>query len=185
MGDHRSFLSALPEDARRALTERSNGPGLARLALHLGLIALLGGAIAAGVPLWWALLPIQGVLIAFLFTLQHECAHKTPFRTEWLNEAVGRVCGALILQPFEWFRYYHLAHHRHTGDPARDPELAGGPQRGWTTFALGLSGWTYWRHNIGVLVANAAGRVGSHAPPRARRRIAWEARAMIAVYLGA
>ncbi|MEL7464019.1 MAG: fatty acid desaturase [Pseudomonadota bacterium] len=183
MSDHKAFLSALPEETRRALTERSDGHGLARLALHLGLIAAIGVWIAAEGPFWAALLPLQGVLIVFLFTLQHECTHKTPFRSEWVNEAVGRLSGLMILQPFEWFRYYHLAHHRHTGDPGRDPELAGGPRRGWAAFWIGLSGWGYWRHNIGVLIANAAGRPGPHAPARAAGRIAWEARLMLALYL--
>ena len=93
------------------------------------------------------------------------------------------LVGGLIVQPFRWFRYYHLAHHRFTGDPDRDPELAGGPPRGWADFLIGLSGWTYWRHNIGVLFACAAGRVGPHTPEKAWRPVMQEAQSMLAFYL--
>lgn len=179
---HKAFLTGLPDATRRELTERADAPGLVRLALHFGLIAALGLWIASEGALWWALIPVQGVLIVFLFTLEHECIHKTPFRTLWLNEWVGRVAGFMILQPFEAFRYYHLAHHRHTGDPERDPELARGPQRGWAAFWIGLSGWAYWRHGVTTLTSNAIGRTGPYAPERARPRIMWEARAMIAFY---
>ena len=61
----------------------------------------------------------------FLFTLEHECSHQTPFKSTWLNELSGHICAILILQPFLWFRVFRMAHHRHTNDPAKDPELAG------------------------------------------------------------
>ena len=43
----------------------------------------------------------------------------------WLNDAValGRAARSLMLPP-AYFRAFHFAHHRHTQDPARDPELA-------------------------------------------------------------
>ena len=114
MTDHKAFLSGLPADLREAMTARSDGPGLWHLAGHLGAILGLGALIATGVPGWWLLLPVQGVLIVFLFTLEHEATHKTPFANVRLNDEVGRVAGFLLLLPFEWFRYFHLAHHRWT-----------------------------------------------------------------------
>src|SRR5690606_19482530 len=93
------------------------------LAGHLGLIVVVGAAIALRLPFWPLLLPVQGALVVFLFTLAHECTHRTPFRSGWLNEAVGRLAGVANLLPFEWFRYFHLAHHRFTNLPGQDPEL--------------------------------------------------------------
>ena len=69
--DHKAFLSALPADLREAMTERSDGPGLWHLAGHLGAIVAVGGLIAAGVPGWWALMPVQGMLIVFLDAREH------------------------------------------------------------------------------------------------------------------
>ena len=149
MTDHKAFLKSLPEEVRSALTERSDRPGLARLALHFGLIAFCAYWIAMEGAYWGVLVPVQGVLIVFLFTLEHECTHKTPFRTEWLNEWVGRASGLLILQPFVWFRYFHLAHHRYTNLPDKDPELmAGGKPESWPAFLWhlghGRPSWGFW-----------------------------------------
>ena len=182
--DHRAFLAALPPEERAALHVRSDRAGLAHLAVHAGAILGCGAWIALGLPLWWALIPVQGVLIAFLFTLQHECTHRTPFASRGVNEWVGRVAGFLIAQPFAWFRAFHLAHHRHTNDPARDPELQGGGKpEGWRAMALHLSGWPYWRAHALTLVRAAFGRVdGDYVGDRARPRIVREARIMLAGY---
>ncbi|TGS93002.1 fatty acid desaturase, partial [Mesorhizobium sp. M8A.F.Ca.ET.213.01.1.1] len=85
---------------------------------------LLGGLIAARVPLWPLLMLPQGILIVFLFTLLHETVHRTAFETQWLNDAVARLCSLAIALPADWFRYFHFAHHRFTQDPDNDPELA-------------------------------------------------------------
>ena len=92
--DHQGFLAGIDPATRARLTERSDAPGLWRLSLHAGAIVLLGGLIAAGVPGWWALLPVQGVLIVSLFTLEHEATHRTPFRSI-LAERLGRAGGGV------------------------------------------------------------------------------------------
>ncbi len=122
--DHKEFLQKLPAEAKARLTLRSDMAGLKHLVGHLGAIVLLALYIGFALPLWWLLLPVQGVLIVFLFTLEHEATHKTPFASERLNEAVGHLCGFLLLLPFQWFRYFHLAHHRWTNIADKDPELA-------------------------------------------------------------
>ena len=98
--DHKAFLAALPADVKTDLTVTGNGPGLRRLAAHGGLIVLAGALIAAGVPGWWLLLPVQGVLIAFLFAAEHECTHRTPFASARLNDWVGRMAGVMLVLPF-------------------------------------------------------------------------------------
>ena len=61
--DHRAVIAALGKGQRDVLLERSDGPGLVRLAVHWGGIVLFGALIHAAVPLWPALLVIQGILI--------------------------------------------------------------------------------------------------------------------------
>ncbi|WP_137702776.1 fatty acid desaturase [Marimonas lutisalis] len=186
--DHRSFLKSLPDETAKTLTRRSDGPGLRHLAAHGGLIILVGAWIAAGWPLWWVLIPVQGVLIVFLFTLEHEATHKTPFANEMLNEWVGRICGVLLLLPFEWFRYFHLAHHRYTNIPGKDPELGPDDRK---LDALGpwlwhVSGLPYWGAMARQLIVNAMDRAkADYLPPRVLPRIAREARIMLAVYAAA
>src|ERR1051325_3779554 len=112
----------------RHLSQRRDGPAAIRMASHLGAIALMGCLVTAstvlGSPLW-AVPPVvcQGFLVAFLFMPLHETVHKTAFRTRWPNVAFGHLCGVAIGFPYEYYSVFHWEHHRHTQDPAKDPEL--------------------------------------------------------------
>ena len=177
--DHKAFVTALPPEMKARLTRKSDRAGLWHLAGHGGAILLCAGLIAAGVPGWQVLLPVQGVLIVFLFTLEHEATHKTPFASERLNEWVGRICGFLLVLPFEWFRYFHLAHHRHTNIPGRDPELEGGKPETLRAWVWQVSGLPYWIAELRLLVRLIIGRAkGDYLPASALPRIVAEARWM-------
>ncbi|MEM9765929.1 MAG: fatty acid desaturase, partial [Pseudomonadota bacterium] len=183
--DHKSWMRTVPPETLAALNETSDRAGLLQLAGHLGAIAAVGAVILAGPPGWWLLLPVQGVLLVFLFTLLHETVHFTPFRSRWLNLAAGYLAGGVLLIPPHWFRYYHLAHHRHTHDPALDPELAEPKPESWGAYAWYLTGLSVWRSSIRTLLRNAAGRARDpFLPERARGRVQAEALAMLAFYAG-
>jgi fatty acid desaturase len=181
--DHRAWLGSVPAEVRAGLAKRSDGPGLRHLAAHGGAILACGGLIASGVPGWWWLLPVQGVLLVFLFTLEHEATHQTPFASRRLNEAVGHACGMVLVLPFLWFRHFHLAHHRWTNIPGRDPELEGGKPATAAAWALHVSGLPYWTAALRLMAALVGGRVqGDYVPEGARARVVAEARAMAAAY---
>ncbi|WP_281966412.1 fatty acid desaturase [Roseovarius nanhaiticus] len=184
--DHKAFISQLSPDTLAALSAVENAAGLRHLAGHTALIGALALWIALGWPLWQVAVLLQGIAICFLFTLEHETTHKTPFRNAPLNEWVGRICGVLLLLPFEWFRYFHLAHHRHTNDPDKDPELLSGMKpETWGDYIRHVSGLPYWLGMARVTRDNARGRMdASYIPGRARPRIIREARVMLAIYAG-
>ncbi|MFK7753597.1 MAG: fatty acid desaturase [Sedimentitalea sp.] len=174
----------LTPDQRSRLTTRSNRAGLIHLALYLALLGLCSAAIIAQIPYWPLFLLPQGTLLVFLFTLSHECTHQTPFRTPWLNDAVGHALSPILLLPFLWFRYFHLAHHKHTNDPEKDPEIADHPhpqtRAEWLTY---LSGWGFWTNSVRTLWANARGDLSApYLPKRQHRIMRREARAILAVY---
>lgn len=182
--DHKAFVSQLPSDTLAALNATENAAGLRHLAAHTALIVALAIWIALGWPLWQVALVLQGIAVCFLFTLEHEATHKTPFRSKVLNEWVGRACGVLLLLPFEWFRYFHLAHHRHTNIPDKDPELLSGgkPETIWQ-YIRHVSGLPYWFGMAKVTLDCARGKMDpSYIPTRARPRIIREARVMLAIY---
>ncbi|MDU8943227.1 fatty acid desaturase [Ovoidimarina sediminis] len=181
--DHKGFLAAVPAETREELTARDDAPALRHLLRHAGLILVFQVYVAFGLPLWWVMPLPLGVALAFLFTLQHECTHKTPFETGWINETVGHVTGFLIFQPFEWFRAFHMAHHRFTNDPERDPELEVPKPEGRGPFLWYLVGLRYWRAKIIVLLANAGGGDDvDYLTDRIRPRIKREARLMLLGY---
>lgn len=179
-------IASIPPEERARLAERSDGAGLLHLAGHGGAILLTGGLIAAQVPLWGLLLPVQGVLLVFLFTLEHECTHQTPFASRRLNEAVGHICGALLLLPFRWFRAFHLAHHRWTNLPGQDPELDGPKPATRLDWLRHVSGLPLWRSLVMLLLRLAWGRERArYLPPRALPGMEREARALLALYAAA
>ncbi|WP_424986322.1 fatty acid desaturase [Microbulbifer sp. S227A] len=182
---HTALLRRLSAEDKAALTRRSDTAGLRHLLLYLGVLALCTTGLALRVPFWPLLLLPQGLMLVFLFTLSHECTHQTPFRSRWLNEIVGHLIAPLIALPFVWFRYFHLAHHKFTNDPLRDPELAHGPRpgtrRAWLIY---LSGWGYWSGMARTLWANALGRLDApYLPPRRHKTMRREARIILALYL--
>lgn len=182
--DHRTIIASLTPEQRDRLTEKSDRAGLAQLAVHGGLIVVLGALIAMKVPFWWALLLPQGILVVFLFTLLHEAVHLTPFRTPWINEVVARACGFILCLPSDWFRYFHFAHHRYTQDPENDPELASPkPETVWQ-YVRHVSGLPVWWGAVKGLFVNALGRNdAAYIPPKGRAKVRLEAQVTVTLYL--
>lgn len=181
--DHRHIIAALTAEQRRDLTQRRDLPALARIAVHGGLIVLLATLVGAQIPLWPALLPPLGILIVFLFTLEHEAIHDTAFRTGWLNKTAAALAGFLILLPPNWFRYFHFAHHRHTHDPDNDPELMAPKPETVRQYVIYLSGWLYWSGMAKILATNALGRNRDvFVPDKGRAKIRKEARLFLFLY---
>ena len=118
--------NTIDKAALKALSQRSDGRGLAQLAGHLAMLGATGALVAWTQGRWWLApaLVVHGVVLIFLFSPLHECIHRTAFRSRALNDGLAWICGAVILLPPDYFRAFHFAHHRHTQDPERDPELA-------------------------------------------------------------
>ena len=182
--DHRAAIAVLGRERAAALAELTDRPGLIRLTGHLSLLSLTGWAVLTVEGI--LRLPLQivhGVVLVFTFTALHECIHRTAFRTPWLNTLVAAVTGFLNIQPPLAFRYFHFAHHRYTQDPARDPELASPKPITRTQYWLTLTGAPYWLSQLRGIAVSAVGRnLPDYVPPRARVRVAREARIHLALY---
>ena len=181
--DHKAFVASLGDLERLSLTKKSDRAGLLYLLSHVACIVLTGVWIGLALPLWQGVLVLHGIQIVFLFTLLHETVHDTPFRSQHLNTWVGRICGFLIILQPTHFRYFHLAHHRHTHDPEKDPELASGSPTTLRNYLWYVSGIPVWWNHISTLLLCAAGKVYyPYVPKKAVPRIVREARIMIAFY---
>lgn len=176
---------AIDGQALRALCVRSDTKGLAQIAGHAVALAATGSLVAQAegtpwlAPAWLA----HGILVVFLFAPLHETIHRTAFRTRWLNDAVAWVCGAVLLLPLRYFRAFHFAHHRHTQDPMRDPELATPKPDSLSRYLLYVSGLPYWRQRTAALLRHATGRVDQAfivAPQRPA--VVREARLVLSLY---
>ncbi len=176
-----------PVEARdlKALSARSDLRGLAHIAGHLAAIAVAMALVVVAGGGWavWPAMALLGVLEVALFTPLHESTHRTPFRSLWLNRAVGWVAGFVLILPPEGFRLFHMAHHRHTQDPAHDPELIGARPLTRRRYLWLLTGLPYWIGQIRALAETAAGRAaGPWIPTASRPAVVREARVYLAAY---
>jgi fatty acid desaturase len=176
----------LERETVRRLSRRSDARGLAQLGVHLALLCASGFLVWASRGHWWlaAALVLHGIVLSFLFCALHESIHGTAFASPWLNEDVAWVCGALLMLPPRYFRYFHFAHHRYTQDLALDPELATSPLSSVASWAWRLTGLPYWGDRLRVTLRHAlTGRVSERFVPAGRARlIVREARVLWACY---
>jgi len=185
-----SFEATAPAAAAdlRALLERSDRKGLARMAIHVGLLGATAAGIysAQGSLLLIPALVAHGILIAYLFAPFHEGVHYTPFKTRRLNEVVSWLCGVAIGWNATYYRYSHLAHHRFIQDPERDPELRLRKPVNIAEYLQRLSGYPHLRNNIRTLLRVAAGRFDNmpFIPEPSRPRVQRSAVAHLLVYVG-
>lgn len=171
----------------KPLAAKRDLPAALRCLGHLGAIGLNGALLWSLLHTWWAvpLTLLQGYLIAFLFTAEHEMAHHTAFRTRVFNYAMGHLAGFAIMLPYEYYRAFHWDHHRYTNDPEKDPELLTAPQLnsrlGLLWYLIGLPIWAY---RIRMLIAHCSCKHVTEpwVPENKRKLIALEARFYLFAY---
>jgi fatty acid desaturase len=176
----------LTGDQLGSLLDRVNRPALLRAGWHLGFLGVTASLLIAAQATGWVipLLVAHGYVLAFLFCPFHECAHRTAFRTRWLNAALGRFIGVLIFRPYDNYRVFHWEHHRFTQDPARDPELYFPKPRSLGAYVLTLSGLPYLRRRFADMLVLAGGRADKPwMAVHERPRLIAEARAHLAIYV--
>jgi fatty acid desaturase len=158
--------------ALRGLSRRSDARGLVQLGGHAALIMLTGISVWVSRGRAW-LLPAMlahGIALNFLFCALHESIHRTAFESRRLNDAVAFVSGALLMLPPRYFRLFHLAHHRFTQDPARDPELSQPAPASRAAYLWRITGLPNWFKRGSITLRHAfLGRVPEPFVPAAKR----------------
>ena len=51
-----------------------------------------------------------------LFILQHDCGHRSFFRSRWANDLVGSLLSVVTFTPYHTWRREHAVHHASSGD---------------------------------------------------------------------
>jgi omega-6 fatty acid desaturase (delta-12 desaturase) len=69
---------------------------------------------------WPAISIALAIFIGFfnvrLFNLQHDCSHRSYFRSAKANDYLGWALGITTLTPYAYWRLNHLLHHATSGD---------------------------------------------------------------------
>lgn len=132
------------------LARRDDLKGALRLGIH-ALLLLAGGLAVAYAEGWWLVPAVIGfgLVQSALFAPFHETSHYTAFASRRVNAVVGWLVALPSTHNWPVYQAYHRAHHLHTQDPERDPEL-GVPDPGTLPqYLLRIAGWTYWRGRLG------------------------------------
>lgn len=166
------------------LIERSDRKGLLRLFQQLAALAIAAflmvkleavSAAVAGLG--------YGVLLVFLFCPLHESIHQSLFASPWLNKATGFVCGLIVMLPPRYFNAFHMAHHRYTQIPGKDPELLTPTPETLGQYLYLISGIHYWRAQISSIVSLSLGKHEPLIAARRRQSVINEARLFLLIYL--
>lgn len=96
------------------------------LAVPVAYLATVAMALTGALPQVLAV-PIVAVLTYVSYTVAHESVHGSISGNNrslrWINKALGYVAAWILMIPLTAHRYEHMAHHRHTNDPAQDPDF--------------------------------------------------------------
>ncbi|MDP6952688.1 MAG: fatty acid desaturase family protein [Alphaproteobacteria bacterium] len=130
--DGRQLRGLAPADVKR-LSAIDAGKATLAVVETWAVIAL---AAAAAIAWWHPIVVVIAILVIgsrqhALFALAHDAAHYRLYRTRWLNDLVGGLCGAAGGISMRTYRVIHRLHHNHLyGREDPDVALAGGCPRG-------------------------------------------------------
>ena len=149
--------------------------------MHLALIGAAGVLLAMG-PLWAKApaLVLLGIAQAALFAPVHETMHLTAFRNRRVNAVVGWLTACPSLLNWHYYALFHLAHHRFTQDPERDPELSPPPPAALEGYILRVLAVNYWRTRLKVIADCWRGDLSGYPyiPAAGRQEVITSVRAM-------
>jgi len=183
ISDHKQLIASLSDEQRLMFTRKSDLQGILHFLSHLVALIFTSIWIVEGWFAWQAVLVLHGMMLVFLFTLLHETVHNTVFKTDVLNTAAGWLCAVIIALPPNWFKYFHLAHHRHTHNPEKDPELEGRKPETILEFVVAVSGVPVWIYHIKTIMINAISNIQyDYVPVNGEGKIKREAIIMIVIY---
>lgn len=124
--DLKTLEQAANTAARSRMGEFAWPTVLLGLAAVSGYVATVWMTVAGLIPLWGAFL-LATLCVYAVYTVLHDAVHGSingkMKSLQWLNDLLGYAAGQVMGISFLAHRKSHLAHHRHTNEPGKDPDL--------------------------------------------------------------
>lgn len=175
----------------RQLMVRTNGRAGFDTALWVACIAVTAALAWNLRNTWWAV-PVfmsYGALVGGSSDARwHECGHGTAFKTGWLNDLVYYPASFMIAREATYWRWSHFRHHTDTIIVGRDPEIIFARPPSFRQVALTFSnvvgGPTLMLGAVRHATVGLSDVALQIVPERDQRRVVWEARAYVVIWLG-
>lgn len=174
----------------KAVMRRSDRPGLLYLAQWLAGLGATGGLVwlTLGTVWVWPAVALHGVLLSVpAYALSHETAHRTAFRTRWLNEAVLWITSLIYMEEPLHRRYTHTNHHSHTWHVGKDSQMPFDTPLDLKGWLAEVSGFALLRFHLAVLLRLGLGAYSpimrTVTPPGELPRMTRNARLFLALYV--
>lgn len=145
----------------KKLSRRSDKPGLIYLCKWFASVLFSGCLIylSSNSPWIWLAMFFHGVILSVPgYSLSHETAHGTAFKTRWLNEAVNWVSSLIYMEEPLHRRYSHTNHHTYTWHIGRDVQMPFDTPMAFGGWIAEISGLALTRFHIVTLFRLATGR---------------------------
>jgi fatty acid desaturase len=137
----------LDKKTLKSIAARSDRPGLIYLALWLGSLCMTGALVYLNLgTFWiWPAMFVHGIFLCVpTYSMSHETAHGTAFRTRWLNETVLWMSSLIYMEEPLHRRYTHTSHHTFTWWAEKDAQFP-------FDTPMGLKGWITEITGFGIL----------------------------------
>lgn len=171
----------------KPIMKRDNHHGILHFLGHILAITVTASLLISTWGTAWVIsvFVVHGVLLAFLFAPMHECIHSSAFKSRQLNNIIGHISGLIILRPFLYSKYRHMAHHTWTQHPNMDPDQVFFPKT-FGEYIAHISSFNIWHRLIKNLVFLAAGKISREEreflPTNETPKVVNEARLMLLAY---
>jgi len=145
----------------KALCRRSDLPGLIYLAKWIAVLILSGVGIyltLGTVWVWLAMFVYGTILSVSAYSMSHETAHGTPFKSRWLNESVMWLTALIYLEEPLHRRYTHTNHHTYTWHVGKDSQMPFDTPMTFKGWFSEVSGFALIHFHVITLFRLACGR---------------------------
>ncbi|MEM7206179.1 MAG: fatty acid desaturase [Pseudomonadota bacterium] len=179
--------SVLSIDQIKAINERRDLPGLCFFFGHVALMLATAWFVHLSWGSAWVVpaLLLHGLVLVYWFQPFHECAHKTAFKSQWMNSVVYWFSGVVALVEPTYFYCEHMQHHRYTQHPERDPERISGADS-FGGYVLYLTGLPYFYYQVTAILRHSVGHLYAYetefVPQTKRKRVRRDAQILLAFY---
>lgn len=173
----------------KQLGKRFDRPGLIWLAQWVAMLGGTGYLLHLSWGTWWvipAMFAYATVLVVPAYSVSHETAHGTAFRTRWLNELVFYISSLIYLEEPYHRRYSHTSHHTYTYHVGKDGQIPFALPMCFSDWLRDMTNASYYWYYAKLLIKHALGRFSKmtlqYTPEGELPKLKWGARLFLVIY---